>query len=62
METKKWWQSKVVWEGAGATLAGVAGVLIDAFETGVSIAAVITAIIGVATIISRIWFTTKTIS
>ncbi len=59
---KKWYRSKVVWEGIGATITGIAGAVIDAFQTGWSAAALVTAILGAAIVISRIWFTDTTLT
>jgi len=63
METKKWWESKIVWLGIIETLIGVLQIVQQQIEVGsLNGAGVVNILIGALTIIMRVWFTNKVIS
>ena len=58
METKRWYQSKLVWLGVLQTLIGIAGLFVDFFGAGDSTPQAITMLLaGALTVIMRVWFT-----
>lgn len=63
VEPKPWYKSKIVWLGIITTLLGVVPVVTQlANAYGVNAAEVGTAIIGILTVIIRVWFTDAAIS
>lgn len=63
MESKRWYESKLVWTGVFQTIVGVAELLAVFFETGdFCTSAFMLLISGIATVILRVWLTTSTIS
>lgn len=63
MTTKAWYKSKVVWLGVITTLLGAVPVLVDlANAYNIPVAAVGTAVIGVLTVVVRVWFTDTVIA
>jgi hypothetical protein len=62
METKAWYESKIVWAGVVTTLIGALGVVQEVLAKGpVDQNAVILMASGVLTVIFRVWFTTSAI-
>lgn len=58
MVTKAWYQSKIVWLGIVTTILGIVPILVElARSYNVDVVAVGTAIIGILTVIVRIWLT-----
>ena len=58
MQTKAWYQSKIVWLGILTTILGVVPILVELAKAyNIDAVAVGTAIIGILTVIVRIWLT-----
>jgi len=58
METKMWYQSKLVWLGVIITLQGFVPVAVDLVnKASVSVADVMIAFSGLLAVILRVWFT-----
>lgn len=58
MVTKAWYQSKIVWLGILTTILGIVPILVDLAKAyNVDVVAVGTAVIGILTVIVRIWLT-----
>lgn len=63
MESKKWYQSKIVWMGVLQTLIGMLGLLAEFLkESEFSPMSVVVLVSGFLTVILRIWFTETVIS
>ena len=57
---KKWYMSKIVWAGISATVVGLIDVVSDFLVGEVyDPQAIFMALVGLFTLISRVWFTTK---
>jgi hypothetical protein len=63
VQTIKWYQSKIVWLGVVTTLIGALQLLVPVLQANsFAPADITTLVIGVLTIISRIWFTDSKIA
>jgi len=59
---KKWYMSKIVWAGISATLVGLIDIVSDFLANGVyDYQSIFLALVGLFTLVSRIWFTDKVI-
>lgn len=60
MKTIKWYQSKLVWLGVLITFQGSVPILIELLnKQAMSVSDVLVTLSGIATVVARVWFTTK---